>query len=47
MGDEPGVEAHAHDPSTKEMKAGRPGVQGQSWLCNAFEDSVGYVRPYF
>lgn len=33
-------------PSTREVKAGRLGVQSQPWLCREFETSLGYMRTY-
>jgi hypothetical protein len=40
----PGMVEYACDPRTREMEAGGSTVQGQLWLHNKFEASLGYLR---
>lgn len=41
------VVEYACDPRTRKMEARRSTVQGQLWLHNKFEASLGYLRITF
>lgn len=40
----PGMVEYACDPRGREMEAGGSTVQGQLWLLNKFEASLGFLR---
>lgn len=39
------AEVHTGTHSTYETKGWKPGIQGELWLQNSSEDSLGYMRP--
>lgn len=40
------VVEYTRSPSTVEVELGGSEVQGRFWLCNEFQASLGYMRPF-